>query len=65
MTGRLTYRNTPLKQVVKELEKVYRVRIEGVPQSELYLTSDFNRMEIADIIHIINQTLDTNLRIKP
>ena len=65
MTGRLTYRKTPLKQDVKDLEKVYRVRIEGVPQSELYLTSDFNRMEIADIIHIINQTLDTNLRIKP
>lgn len=61
LTGRLTYRNTPLRQVVEDLERLYHVRITGLPQKELFLTSEFDRMRLSDIIHIINQTLDTNL----
>lgn len=64
-TGRLTYRDAPLRQVVEELENLYHVRITGVPTEKLRLTSDFNQMQLSDIIHIINQTLDTNLTVEP
>lgn len=64
-THRLTYRHTSLRQVVEDLEQVYGVSIAGVPEEELFLTSDFNEMQLTDIIHIINQTLDTHLSVEP
>ncbi len=64
-THRLTYRHTPLRQVVDELEKLYGCSITGIPEEELFLTSDFNEMQLTDIIHIINQTLDTHLSVEP
>lgn len=57
----LVYNETPLKEVVKELEKVYKVRIGHVPEKEYRLTASFDNTPIEEIISVINQTLDTKL----
>lgn len=57
------YNEVSLKEVVKELEKVYKVRISGIPQKEHYLTASFDHTPIEEIIEVINQTLDTKLDI--
>lgn len=58
-----TYNEISLKKVVEELEEVYKVHINGMPQEEHYLTASFNNTPIEEIIEIINQTLDTKLDI--
>lgn len=57
----LIYSETPLKEVIKELEKVYKVRIGNVPRKEYRLTASFDNTPIEEIISVINQTLDTKL----
>ena len=57
------YNETSLKKVVKELEDVYKVHINGVPQEEHYLTASFDQTPIREIIEVINRTLDTKLDI--
>lgn len=59
----LVYNETPLKEVVKELEKVYKVRIGHVPEKEYRLTASFDNTPIEEIISVINQTLDTKLNL--
>lgn len=62
-THRLVYQNTPLREVVADLEKLYQIKLKNIPPQNLKLTATFDTMEISDILYIINQTLDTNLTI--
>ena len=62
-TNRLVYQNTPLREVVADLEKLYQIKLKNIPPQNLKLTATFDTMEISDILYIINQTLDTNLTI--
>jgi ferric-dicitrate binding protein FerR (iron transport regulator) len=57
------YNETSLKKVVEELEAVYKVHINRVPQETHYLTASFDNIPVEEIIEIINQTLDTKLDI--
>lgn len=59
----LVYNETPLKEVIGELEEVYGIHIGHVPQAERRLTATFDHTPIEEIIEIINQTLDTKLDI--
>ena len=59
----LFYNKTSLKKVVEELEAVYKVHINRVPQETHYLTTSFDNIPVEEIIEIINQTLDTKLDI--
>lgn len=62
-THRFVYNETRLKQVINELEEVYKIHIGGIPAKEHYLTASFDNTPIEEILDIINQTLDTKLDI--
>lgn len=57
----LVYNDASLKEVVTDLETLYKVRINGVPKEERRLTASFEQTSIEEMIEVINQTLDTEL----
>ncbi len=65
-TNELNFNNTPLAQVIRDLEDHYHIRIRNIPsQSELSLTASFSRMPPEEVLLIINQTLDIGLQAIP
>lgn len=57
----LSYQDAALKEVVKDLEATYKVRLGGLPAEERRLTASFVQTSIEEIVEVINQTLDTDL----
>ena len=51
-THRLVYQNTPLREVVADLEKLYQIKLKNIPPQNLKLTATFDTMEISDILYI-------------
>ncbi len=66
-THRFTFDNTPLDRVIRELTECYQVRIlsKATATPGLKLTASFDDMPLTDILFIINQTLDTELKAYP
>ncbi len=66
-TRQYTFDNTPLDRVIRTLSDSYQVRIlpKSTPAPGLKLTASFDDMPLTDILSIINQTLDTDLRAYP
>lgn len=59
----LVFRNTPLPQVIHDLEMCYDVRIANRKSASdtLRLTATFRDMSLEEVLMVINQTLDTAL----
>lgn len=65
-TRQLCFEETPLEQVIKEVEECYQVKIRNnTSASGLKLTATFNRLSLEEVLKIINQTLDTRLTAEP
>lgn len=66
-TGELRFSETPLDRVMEDLNSHYRTRIvcDTETTEELKLTAQFADMSLEDVLFIINQTLDINLRVEP
>lgn len=64
-TGLLRFNQTPLPEVITELNAYYNVSI-PVPADvdKLKLTASFNNLPLEQVLLVINQTLDTSLSLK-
>ncbi len=54
--------DAPLAAVVSEIENLYGVQIEGVPEKEMRLTIHYEG-DVQDLVETINDLLDINLEI--
>lgn len=61
-TAKIEFKNTPLKEVVAEIERVYQVRIENVPQEEILITISYEGTA-SDVVETINELFNTKLNI--
>lgn len=65
-TGKLQFKETPLEQVIEDLNDYYQVKIRNrSATSGLKLTATFERLPLAEVLMVINQTLDTRLVAEP
>lgn len=64
-TGLLRFNETPLNEVINELNEYYKVTLINNYKTDSYkLTASFNNMPLEEVLTVINQTLDINLSIK-
>jgi len=63
-TRQLRFRNTPLEKVISDVSDMYKVRVVSTTDipSGLELTSYFNDMSLEEVLTVINQTLDIQLK---
>lgn len=60
----IDFENTPLSEVVKKIESVYGVKVEGVPASpEGYVLSLHYEGTPTDLISVINEILGTQMTV--
>lgn len=63
-TGELRFKNTPLEQVINDLNAYYRVNIRDRAESAgVKLTATFRERPLDEVLTVINQTLDTRLAV--
>lgn len=60
---RITFNDTPLAEVVKEIEKVYDVRLTSLPEEEYRLTLSYEGTA-EDLVATINELLGTHIEIE-
>ena len=62
--GILRFNHTPMHKVVNDLRDFYDINITSLSEEEknLQLTASFKDMSIDEVLRIINQTLDINLK---
>ncbi|MDE6152762.1 MAG: hypothetical protein K2G21_01275 [Muribaculaceae bacterium] len=61
----IDFENAPLPEVVRKIESVYGVRVEGVPEStEEYVLSLHYEGTPTDLISVINDILGTQMTVK-
>lgn len=61
-TGLLRFNNTPLEEVVQDLNEYYQVKLVNKTEtSDRCLTASFNKMPLDEVLQVINQTLDVVL----
>lgn len=61
-TGQLRFNDTPLDQVMADLEEYYQTGIiNRAKDTDARLTATFNRLPLDDVLMVINQTLDIRL----
>lgn len=64
-TGLLRFNQTPLSEVIAELNAYYNVSIPAPADADkLKLTASFNNLPLQQVLLVINQTLDTSLSLK-
>lgn len=61
-TAKFEFKGVALSEAVKEIEKAYGVKLEGVPFEPKELTLTFEGTA-TDLIDLINESLDTNITI--
>lgn len=61
-TVKIEFKDTPLKQVVAEIEQAYDVTVDNVPEEEIRLTISYEGTA-SDVVETINDLLNTNLTI--
>ncbi len=60
----IDFENAPLPEIVRQIETVYGVKVEGVPASpEKYLLSLHYEGTPADLISVINSILETEMTV--
>ena len=59
----MTFNDTPLAEVVKEIEKVYDVRLTSLPEEEYRLTLSYEGTA-EDLVATINELLGTHIEIE-
>ena len=65
-TKQLRFDDTPLEQVIKDLNDYYQVKITNKAKSQnARLTATFNDLPLDEVLMVINQTLDTRLVAAP
>lgn len=65
-TGELCFKDTPLEQVINDLNAYYRVNIRNRTESAgVKLTATFRQRPLEEVLTVINQTLDTRLTVDP
>ncbi len=64
-THELVFRGATLPKVIRDLETCYGVPVRNLAQSSdsLCLTATFRDMPLEEVLSVINQTLDTQLRV--
>lgn len=60
---KIEFRNADLKKVVEEIERIYEVKITGVPEREIKVTISYEGTA-AEVIETLNELFDTELSIK-
>lgn len=61
-TKQLRFNDTPLDQVIADLNTYYQVKItNGVKAPDVKLTATFNDLPMEEVLMVINQTLDVRL----
>ncbi|MDE7346739.1 MAG: DUF4974 domain-containing protein [Muribaculaceae bacterium] len=63
-TEKIYFKDTPLKDVVVEIERVYDISIINVPQEEMRITISYEGTA-SDLIETINDLMNTSLKIIP
>lgn len=63
-THNLVFQETPLKEVVEYLKKVYHIdiQLENKQLNELVLTAEFNKKPVDFILNVVQITFDLNLK---
>lgn len=65
-TRQLRFRETPLTQVISDLNEAYGMKIVNRPaKKNLQLTAYFDNLPLEEVILIINETLDIQLEVLP
>jgi len=66
-THRLRFRNAPLEQVIHDISDTYQVELTNYTKEnlELKLTSYFDNLTLDEVLTVINQTLDIQLKARP
>ncbi len=59
-TAKIEFKNTPLKDVVAEIERVYEVKIANVPRENIMVTISYEGTA-ADVIETLNELFNINL----
>lgn len=66
-TGELHFKDTPLEQVIDDLNACYQVQIGNRPKTAgmkpIKLTATFRQRPLEEVLTVINQTLDTRLAV--
>ncbi|MDE6279297.1 MAG: DUF4974 domain-containing protein [Paramuribaculum sp.] len=62
-TQKIEFRDAKLKKVVAEIERIYDVRITGVPEQEIKVTISYEGTA-ADVVEALNELFDLNLIIE-
>lgn len=61
----IDFENAPLPEVIKKIESVYGIKIEGIPESpEQYVLSLHYEGTPTDLISVINDILETKMTVK-
>ncbi len=60
-TGQIVFKNSPLPQVIADLERHYQVSFTLEAKSSLKLTSKFDNQPLSEVISIISATLDVKI----
>lgn len=61
----IDFENAPLPEVIKKIESVYSIKIEGIPDSpEQYVLSLHYEGTPTDLISVINDILETKMTVK-
>ncbi|MGQ1787411.1 FecR family protein [Saccharicrinis sp. GN24d3] len=63
-TGVFVFENTPLPQVIRDLNTYYDTKIESIPSggNSCLLTANFNQKPLAEIIEVLSLTCDVNFK---
>lgn len=62
-TQKIEFRDATLNKVVAEIERIYDVRITGVPEQEIKVTISYEGTA-ADVVGTLNELFDLNLTIE-
>ena len=63
-THNLVFEETPMKQVISHLKKVYRINIEVSNEdiNEMVLTAEFDKKPVDFVLNVVQLTFDLNLK---
>lgn len=63
-TGEFTFSNTPIKQVIAELNKYYDNKIVSINDTTCVITTNFNKKPLDEVIEILELTCNIKLKSK-
>ncbi len=61
-TAKIEFKNTPLSEVVAEIERVYGVKVINIPTDQIMVTISYEGTA-SDVVETINDLFDTHLKI--